>query len=135
MKRVSTGSRIVIGIALFALLVFAVLLLVPVVNKDPGFPRQPRAMASIIVAMQAYHNDFGSFPQGTSDDILSALQGANARKIFYLDLSDDLTRDDWQTPYRIQIDDRAITVSSAGSDRKWDTDDDVKKEKIIEQGS
>jgi hypothetical protein len=132
MKRTSTGKQIVLGIALLVLLALVILPLIPVVNKDPGFPRQPRVMAAIIVAIQAYYNDFGSFPQGSSGDILNTLQGENARKIMYLDPSEDVAQDDWQMPYRVIIDESTITVASAGSDRQWNTDDDAKREKIIE---
>ena len=134
MRRISTGEWIVLGIVLVALGALAVIFFVPVVNRDPGTPRHVSEMPAIVVAAQAYHNEYSAIPKGSTADILKALQGDNPRRILFLEPSDTPMSDTWGTPYRVTADKGTLIVSSAGPDRHWDTGDDIKREKIIEQG-
>jgi|GEM_PF-4152962 len=134
MRNISTGEWIVLGIVLVALGALAVLFFVPVVNRDPGAPKHLSEMPAIIVATQAYYNEFTALPKGTTKDILKALQGGNPRKILFLEPSEMPMRDTWGTPYRVAIDEGTLIVSSAGPDCLWGNMDDIKKEKIIEPG-
>lgn len=134
MRRISTGEWIVLGVVLVAISALAIIFFMPVVNRDPGAPRHLSEMPAIIVAAQAYYSEFSALPRGNTDDILKALQGDNPRKILFLEPSDTPMSDTWGTPYRVTGDKGTLIVSSAGPDRHWDTGDDIKKEKIIEQG-
>ena len=136
MRRVSTSEGIVLGMISIALGLLALAYYGPMINKEPPIPRHLTEMPMIVVALQSYYNEFMTLPKGTTDEIMNELYGHNPRKIAFLEKDhpdDPPIADSWGTPYKVTTEEGMIRVSSAGQDGKWNTADDIKKEKIIEQ--
>ena len=128
MKRIGT-------ILLFLALAFIAFLFVyPVTYRHPGVPRHMNEMRSLESALQQYHAEYGNYPTGSIDYMVSALQGDNPRKLLFLEWlrptsgRDRGATDPWGTPYDIAIDDTNITISTAGPDKRFGTADDKKVE-------
>jgi hypothetical protein len=91
-------------------------------------------MNMLIVALQAYRNDFRKLPAGTTSNVISVLQGQNDFETQYLKVihgERGIVRDPWNTPYRIEIEGDLITVSCAGPNgTHGDEDDFIKTRKL-----
>jgi hypothetical protein len=89
-------------------------------------------MRGLSIACQNYQFAFGTFPTGSCASICQALGGANPRHVVCFDFQTNRVQNDgyycdpWGTPYRIDFTILTnVSISSAGIDKKWDTEDDL----------
>lgn len=128
------------GILVAGLLILAViapLFSMGVDRNPPGVSRTISDWKQISLALWAYKNDFGTYPQGSASDIVKALYGRNPEEKVYLDTHAIKTDesgsplDAWRHPIEIRFgSDGEPTVSSPGKDgiykNGWRSDD-IKK--------
>lgn len=105
---------------------------VPIVQVD---------MNSISHALQLYEADYGQYPEGPHERIISALCGENPRGTEFLRFTENSTNplvflDPWHTPYDIITTNRTnLIVRSAGKNRAfYDQDDIIHEERIPRRG-
>jgi len=94
--------------------------------------------SSLVMACSSYNQEYGALPANNENRILAqvlsgqSLTGMNSRRIAFIEFYPrNLSQtgeivDDWETPLKIEFtENQIITVSSAGSDRTWETNDDL----------
>ncbi len=102
-------------------------------TNDERVPGIDTDLASIIVALREFKEEYGSYPSGSNRDIFHALLGQNPRRIFFLNLSPRKVRadgdflDQWGTPYMIYFSGNAILVRSAGPNKTFDDNRQFRK--------
>jgi hypothetical protein len=80
-------------------------------------------IASLFEAFDRYKQHVGTYPQGSNQEIVSALTGNNTKKIIilaikpeHLNAKGEVT-DPWGTPLRLYFAEREMLVRSAGPNR------------------
>jgi hypothetical protein len=87
--------------------------------------------AQFLFAMENFKTEFGNYPAGDETIILKALAGDNAKRIRFLNLSDNTTNrlgqyiDPWKTPYRFHTTVTNIRIHSAGINKAFGDMDDI----------
>ena len=96
-------------------------------------------MRALVSALSEFRLIYDKYPTGTPEQIVAALQGANPRKIMFLDWlrvpqdRGNTPIDPWGATYRIEVNGTNVTVSSAGPDQRFGTSDDRHTDEVPNQ--
>jgi len=86
----------------------------------------------LLLGIEHYKREFGTYPAGENASIVRALAGDNPKKLRLIHLNANSTNesgeftDPWKMPYKIAFDGtNRVTVSSAGINRSFGNKDDI----------